>query len=132
MSVAYASIIILLVAALNLMAEGAILRHAEKDRPKLGDKFILTGIILIVCAVIFSGVGFWFHFFPYKYIDPDLYLSVAMALGVPGCLTAIQGKALKEKQPNKLGQYLRWWAWAIVIIAVCLFAWAVVRSLINL
>lgn len=132
MSLAYASNMALLVAAISLMVESVILRHAEKDRPKLGDTFILTGIILVVCAVIFSGVGFWFHFSPHKYIDPDLYLSVAIALGIPGCLTAIQGKALKEKQTNKLGQYLYWWAWAIVIIAVCLFVWAFVRSLTGL
>ncbi len=132
MSLAYASNMALLIAALSLMAESVILRHAEKDRPKLGNKFIVTGIILLVCGVIFSGAGFWFYFSSCEYIDSDLYLSIGIAIGIPGVLTAIQGKALKEKQPNKLGQYLYWWAWAMAIIAVCLFAWAFVRSLTSL
>lgn len=132
MTLAYASIVALLVAALNLSAESAILRRAQKDRPRLGDKFKRVGYILFGTAVAFFIFGICFHFCPNEYIDPDLYLSLAVAIGIPGCLLVIQGIILKAKHPEKLGQHLRWYSRIMAFIAVCLLSWAIVRSTTNL
>jgi hypothetical protein len=132
MTLAYSSITALLVAALSVMAESAILRCAVKDRPKLGDKFKRQGYILIGVGILFLAIGALSHFFPQKYIDPELYFSLAIALGVPGCLIAIQGITLKSKQHREIGETLRWSALVMAIIAVGLFIAEVVRIILSL
>jgi len=131
MSLALASCIALLVAALNLTTESAILRHAQKDWPTLGDKFKHVGIVLVILAVAFFGAGCWFHFFPNKYVYSNLCLSLALTLVIPGVLIAIKGKRLKENQPEKLGRQLHRGAIVMAIIAVVLLVWTLIRLLIN-
>jgi uncharacterized membrane protein YiaA len=96
----------------------------KKDWPTLGAKFKLVGIILVISAVAFFGVGCWFR---YKYVNYNLYLSLAVTLVLFGGLIALKGIRVKENQPEKLGRQLRYGAIAMAIIAVVLFVWALVR-----
>lgn len=133
MLLVFSSVIVLLVAALNLITESSILRHAQKDWPGLGDNFKLLGIVLIVLAVTSFGVGCWFFFFPNALINnPSLYLSLAMTLVLPGTLITIKGVRLKENQPERLGRHLYLWVIVMVIIALGLLIWTLLNSPINL
>jgi len=131
MLLALSSCIALLVATLNLSTESAILRRAQKDWPKLGDRFKRCGIVFVAFAIAFFGVGCWFHFFPNTYVNPNLYLSLAVTLVIPGVLITIKGIRLKENQPERLGRNLRSCVIVMAIIAVGLLVWTLLRSPTN-
>lgn len=122
MSLALASCIALLVTALNLTTESAILRHAQKDWPTLSGKVKRIGIILLISAVVFFSVGFY-----YKYMNSNPYLSLAVTLVILGGSMVLKAIRLKENKPEKLGRQLRYGAIVMAIIAVGLLVWTLVR-----
>lgn len=131
MSLAFAAVFALLVAALNIKAESTILLHNQGEWPTLGGKLKRIGTILVVIAIVFFVVGMVFHFCPNKYVDSNLWLSMAIILAVPGLLTAIKGFRLKTDKPEKLGRVLRIYALIMLIVGICLFVATFIRSIIS-
>jgi hypothetical protein len=131
MLIALSSAIALLVAALNLKTDSAILLHEQKDWPNLGERFKWLGYFFVALAIVFFTVGIGFHYCPSEYVNPSVYLSLSVTLVILGALIGIKGIRLGQNQPKKFGRLLNYCVCIMIVVAVGLIVWTLVRTPIS-